>query len=175
MRSRRTLAVWIPALALCSSACFHMPQTADEFRQAVPRSFSAKHQSYEVERDYRKVAAALQRRGPQCLNVSVEVTSRGHGSSSHWIDHYKPTVVVGKQRTELHLQQHKEMKMLIKPHKEPEGGYYMLVVDAERLGRNRVKVDMYAPRLGYDHLVEAVDAWIRGTHDLCPDMAENDF
>ena len=34
---------------------------------------------------------------------------------------------------------------------------------------------MYAPRMGYDHLVEAVDGWIRGTSDLCPDMAEHDL
>ena len=161
------------AMVLLCSACFSMPQTAEEFRQAVPGSFSGKHQSYEVDRSYKKIGATLRRRAKECLNVAVEVTSRGYGSASHWIDEYKPTVIVGKQRTELHLQQHKKQANLFKPHKEPEGGYYMLVVDVEKLSRNRVRVNMYAPRLGYGHLVEAVDSWIRGTSDLCPDMAEH--
>lgn len=160
----------VASVLLCS-ACFSMPQTADEFRQAVPGSFSAKHQSYELDRSYARIGASLRRRASECLNVAVEVTTTGHSSASHWIDEYKPTVIVGKQRTELHLQQHKKQANLFKPHKEPEGGYYMLVVDVEKLGRNKVRVDMYAPRLGYSHLVEAVDGWIRGTSDLCPDMA----
>ena len=103
--------------------------------------------------------------------MSADVTSTGYGSSTRWGDHYKPTVVVGEGRVELHLQQHKQQAMLIKPHKEPEGGYYMLVVDVSKLDRKRSKVDVYAPRLGYGHLVEAVDGWIRGTSSLCPDMA----
>ncbi len=163
------------AIVLLCSACFSMPQTAEEFRQAVPGSFSGKHESYEVDGSYAKIGAMLRRRANECLNVTVEVSSTGHCSASHWIDVYTPTVVVGKQRTELHLQQHKKQANLIKPHKEPEGGYYLLVVDVEQRSRSRVQVDMYAPRMGYDHLVEAVDGWIRGTSQLCPDMAEHDL
>ena len=163
------------AMVLLCSACFSMPQTAEEFRQAVPGSFSGTHKGYEVDRSYRKIGATLRRRAKECLNVSVEVSSVGYGSASHWIDVYTPTVIVGKQRTELHLQQHKKQANLIKPHKEPEGGYYLLVVDVDKLSPKRVRVDMYAPRMGYDHLVEAVDGWIRGTSQLCPDMAEHDL
>jgi hypothetical protein len=97
-----------------------MPQTAAEFRQAVPGSMSAKHQTYEVSRSYREIGDSLRKKAEECLNVSVEVSSVGHGSASHWVDHYKPTVVVGDRRTELHLQQHKVSRMLIKPHKEPD-------------------------------------------------------
>jgi hypothetical protein len=163
----------IVLLAWCG--CFSMPQTAAEFREAVPGSLSAKHRSYEVERSYAAISEELSRRSDECLNVSVEVSSVGYRSASHWTDHYKPTVVVADGRTELYLQQHKVQGNLIKPHKEPEGGYYMLVVDVGRLSRDHVKVDMYAPRIGYDHLVDAVDGWIRGTSSLCPDLAENDF
>ena len=159
----------VVVLACCG--CFSMPQTAAEFRQAVPGSMSAKHQSYEVNRSYREIGHTLRKKAKECLNVSVEVSSVGHGSASHWVDHYKPTVVVGDQRAELHLQQHKVSRMLIKPHKEPEGGYYLIVVDVDRLSRDRVKVDMYVPRLGYDHVIDAIDGWIRGTSSLCPDMA----
>ena len=99
----------------------------------------------------------------------------GYQSSSHWIDTYKPTVIVGEERAELHLQQHKKQANLIKPHKEPEGGYYMLVVDVNRLGRDKIKVDIFAPRIGYAHVIDAVAGWLRGTSSLCPDMAEHDF
>ena len=166
---------FLPIAFLVLAGCFSMPQTAEEFRHAVPGSFSAKHQTYEVERSYRKIASTLRRKADQCFNVAVEVRSTGYGSSSSWTDYYKPTIVVGDQRTELHLQQHKNQKMLIKPHKEPEGGYYLLVIDVNKLSQNKVKVDMYFPRMGYDHVVEAIDGWIRGTSNLCPDMAEHDL
>ncbi len=152
-----------------------MPQTAQEFRQAVPGSFSAKHQSYDLNRSYRQVADTLSAKATECFNVAVEVRSSGYGSSAHWTDYYKPTVVVGDQRTEFHLQQYKDQKNLIKPHEEPEGGYYLMVVDVNRVSRNKVSVDMYAPRVGYGHVVDAVDGWIRGTSELCPDMAEHDL
>ena len=155
--------------------CFSMPQTAEEFRMAVPGALSAKYWTYEIDRSYEEAATSLAQHADECLNVSVEVSSSGHGSSSHWIDHYRPTVVVGKRRAEFHLQQHKKQAMLIKPHKEPEGGYYILVVDVSKLDGTRSKVDVYAPRMGYGHLTEAVDGWIRGTSDLCPDMAEVGF
>lgn len=166
-RLRRALPV---ALALLCSACFSMPQTAQEFRQAVPSSFSASYESYEVDRSFAEASASLRKHANECLNVAVEVTSTGYGSASHWVDEYTPTVIVEKFRAELHLQQHKQQANLFKPHKEPEGGYYMLVVDVVRLNAKQVRVDVYKPRLGYAHVVDAVDGWIRGTSELCPDM-----
>ncbi len=49
----------LSSLLLVLFGCFSMPQTAEEFRQAVPGSFSAKHQVYEVDRSYRQVADTL--------------------------------------------------------------------------------------------------------------------
>ena len=163
----------LSSLLLVLFGCFSMPQTAEEFRQAVPGSFSAKHQVYEVDRSYRQVADTLSAKATECFNVAVEVRSSGYGSSSHWTDYYKPTVVVGDRRTEFHLQQYKDQGNLLKPHKEPEGGYYLMVVDVEPVSRNKVSVDLYAPRVGYGHVIDAIDGWIRGTSELCPDMAEH--
>ncbi len=56
-RLRRLLPI---AIVLLCSACFSMPQTAEEFRQAVPGSFSGKHKGYEVDpiaRSARRCAA----------------------------------------------------------------------------------------------------------------------
>jgi hypothetical protein len=29
---------------------------------------------------------------------------------------------------------------------------------------------MYVPTIGHDHVVEAVEQWIRGTGTMCPDL-----
>ena len=57
-------------------ACAPMPQTAEEFRKAVPGVVMAKTDSYEVNRSIKDVAATFRRKAPECLNVSVRTVSQ---------------------------------------------------------------------------------------------------
>ena len=106
-------------LAGCASP---LPQTADEFRKAVPGAFMAKTETVEVARPFRDVAATFQKRAPECLDVTVKMTSQTT-SYQVIVTDYKPTVVVNGQRAELHVQQDHKSGVL-KVRAEPAGGHY---------------------------------------------------
>jgi hypothetical protein len=162
-------------LTACTLGMKGMPMNADEARQMFPKSMTGELKTFDVDRSYSQVSKTIEQKAHECFEISVEVTSYGYESAAHWTDYYKPTVIVGDTRTELHLQQHKKQSNLIKPYEEPEGGYYMMVVDVDRISADKVQAHMYVPKFGYDHMVSAIEGWIKGTSSLCPDMAKNDF
>lgn len=158
-------------LALGAVACAPMPQTAEEFRKAVPGAVMAKTDSYEVNRSVRDVAATFRRKAPECLNVSVRTVSQTTTSYQNILTEYKPTVMVNGERAELHVQQlHKTG--VIYPSKPPEGGIYLLVADAYPLPGNRTRIETYGPSRGYDVLYRAVRGWASGDNVGCPDMTK---
>ena len=158
-------------LALGAVACAPMPQTAEEFRKAVPGAVMAKTDSYEVNRSVKDVAATFRRKAPECLNVSVRTVSQTTTSYQNILTEYKPTVMVNGERAELHVQQlHKTG--VIYPSKPPEGGIYLLVADAYPLPGNRTRIQTYGPSKGYDVLYRAVRGWASGDNVGCPDMTK---
>lgn len=157
--------------SLSAVACAPMPQTAEEFRKAVPGAVMAKTDSYEVNRPIKDVAATFRRKAPECLNVSVRTVSQTTTSYQNILTEYKPTVVVNGERAELHVQQlHKTGVMY--PSKPPEGGIYLLVADAYPLPGNRTRIQTYGPSKGYDVLHRAVRGWASGDNVGCPDMTK---
>ena len=160
-------------LTLMFAGCVtHHPQTAEEFRKAVPGAFMAKVESFEVNRPFEDVALTFQKKAPECLNVRVRSTSQTNMSYQVILTRYKPTVVVAEKKVELHMQQHHEAGVL-KVTKEPEGSYYLLVADAYPVGENRTQIDMYRPSMGYGVLIEAIKGWATGKNVGCPDMTKN--
>ncbi len=158
-------------VALGAVACAPMPQTAEEFRKAVPGAVMAKTDSYEVNRSVKDVAATFRRKAPECLNVSVRTVSQTTTSYQNILTEYKPTVMVNGERAELHVQQlHKTG--VIYPSKPPEGGIYLLVADAYPLPGNRTRIETYGPSRGYDVLYRAVRGWASGDNVGCPDMTK---
>jgi hypothetical protein len=157
---------------LLVSGCAQNPQSADEFRQYVPGAMMGSVKTFEANRPYREVARTFQAKAPECLNVSVRLTERSSTSSTNILTTYKPTVLVGENRAELHVQRHMQGNVIV-PGKEPEGGHYMLVADAVPLDRNRTKVTIYGPSRGADTLMRAVAGWATGENVGCPDMTKN--
>jgi hypothetical protein len=45
--------------------CVSHPQTAEEFRKAVPGAFSPKGETFEVDRPFSQVAGTFQKMGPE--------------------------------------------------------------------------------------------------------------
>lgn len=166
--------IMLPALAfllLLSGCVTHHPQTAEEFRKAVPGAFLAEVQSYEVDRPFRKVAASFKARAPKCLDVRIKTVSQSTTSYQVIVTKYNPTVVVTDQRAELHLQQHHEQGVM-NVTEEPEGGYYLLVVDAIPVSKNKTHIDIYGPSVGHDTLIKAIKGWADGTTRGCPDLTK---
>jgi hypothetical protein len=156
---------------LLLEACVQMPQTADEFRKAVPGAFMAKTETYEVNRALRDVAATFQRKGPECLNLAVRTVSQTATSYQNILTEYKTTVVVNGDRAELHVQQHHKTGVIY-PSKPPEGGTYLLVADAYPMPSNRTRIQLYGPSKGYDMLYRAIHGWASGENLGCPDMTK---
>lgn len=161
----------VAAAALLIAACVPMPQTAEEFRKAVPGATLAKTDSYEVNRAMKDVAATFRRRAPECLKVSVRTVSRTSTSYQNILTEYTPTVVVNGERAELHLQQHHKTGVLY-PSKPPAGGPYIFVVDAYPMPGNRTRIQTYGPSMGYDVVYRAVRGWAKGDNLGCPDMTK---
>lgn len=155
-------------LSGCAAMTGH-PQTADEFRKAVPGAFMAEVETFEVDRPFSEVARTFQEKAPECLNVSVRTVSRVNMSYQVIVTTYKPTVLVNGERAELHVQFHHEQGVL-NVTKEPDGGYYLLVADLIPMGRNRTRVDLYRPSMGHDVLVKGVKGWAKSPNSGCPDL-----
>jgi hypothetical protein len=107
--------------AIWLSGCISHPQTAEEFRKAVPGAFSAKVETFEVDRPFSQVASTFQKIGPTCLAKTIKTTSQSNMSYQVIVTTYKPTVLVTEKKAELHVQQHHEQGV-VNISKEPEGG-----------------------------------------------------
>jgi hypothetical protein len=160
-----------PARAIALQGCGGMPQTAEEFRKAVPGAMLAKTDSYEVNRPFRDVSATFQRKGPECLNMAVRTVSQTTTSYQNILTEYKATVVPGSERAELHLQQLHKTGVLY-PSKPPEGGAYIIVADAYPQPGNRTRMQLYGPSIGYDVVYRAIRGWASGENLGCPDLTK---
>ena len=164
--------ILILVLTVSLTACITShPQNARDFRAAVPGAFMAKVEKYEVSQPYAKVAARFKKMAPKCLNVSVETVSQSRTSYQVIVTDYKAKVVSGKTRTELHVQQH-HAKGVMNVTKEPKGGYYLMVVDAIKAGKNKTRIEYYGPSSGYDSMVDAIKGWASGKKVSCPDLTK---
>jgi hypothetical protein len=159
------------AVALLSGCVSQMPQTAEEFRKAVPGAFMSKVETFDVDRPLRDVARTFQAKAPECLNVKVRTTSQSTTSFQVIVVSYKPTVRVAGGKAELHVQHHFESGVQT-VHKEPPGGYYLMVVDAVPVANNRTRVTFYRPSSGYDTMVAAITGWATGKNVGCPDLSK---
>src|SRR5712664_4311191 len=93
----------IVTIVLCSlwlAGCISHPQTAEEFRKAVPAAFSAKVETFEVDRPFSQVASTFQKLGPNCLAKTIKMTSQPNMSYQVIVTTYKPTVVVTGKKAE---------------------------------------------------------------------------
>jgi hypothetical protein len=151
--------------------CISHPQTAEEFRKAVPGAFSATVESFEVDRPFSQVASTFQEMGPDCLSKTIKTTSRTNMSYQVIVTTYKPTVLVSAKKAELHVQFHHEQGV-INVSKEPDGGYYLLVADAQPVTQTKTRIDLYRPSMGHGVLIQAVKNWATGENVGCPDLTK---
>ena len=166
----RALAALVAAAAVAGCAG-KMPMNAEEFRKAAPGAFLMKSETYEVNRPLKQVAAAFQKRAPECLSMTVETTSQTRTSYQVIVTTYKPTVVVGQSRAELHLQRRHD-RGVVKVYDEPADGHYIIVVDAYPAGNNRTRIELVGPSKGHDVIYRAINGWATGENLGCPDLTK---
>jgi hypothetical protein len=159
------------AAAFVAGCAGKMPMNAEEFRKAAPGAFLMKTESYEVNRPLRQVAAAFQKRAPECLTQTVRMTSQTTTSYQVIVTSYKPTVAAGSDRVELHLQRRHD-RGVVKVYDEPADGHYILVVDAYPVGSNRTRIELIGPSKGHDVIYRAINGWATGENLGCPDLTK---
>ena len=153
------------------TGCISHPQTAQEFRVAIPDAFMAEVETIKVDRPFSEVAKTFKKKAPKCLNVRVKTVSQSSTSYQVLIAQYHPTVVVGPKKAEIHLQRHYESGVM-NVSEEPKDGYYLLVVDAIPISKNKTKVVFYRPSMGFDTLITAIKGWASGENLGCPDLTQ---
>ncbi len=164
--------VFIMSLSvLVLSGCVSHPQTAEEFRKAVPSAFSAKVETFEVDRPFSQVSSTFQKMGSNCLAKTIKTTSQTNMSYQVIVTTYKPTVVVTGKKAELHVQMHHDQGV-VNVSKEPYGGYYLLVADAQPISKTRTRIELYRPSMGHGVLIQAVKNWATGENIGCPDLTK---
>ena len=168
---RRTVFSTILILILFLSGCAKMPQTAEEFRKAVPGAFMAEVETFEVNRPFMEVAKTFQSMGPKCLDVTIKTISDTYQSHQVIVAKYTPTVIVAGEKAELYVQERHEAGVLA-VREEPEMGHFLMVVDAISLDKNRTQITMYRPSMGHDVMVKAIKGWATGENVGCPDLAK---
>ena len=170
LKKTRISILLFTAMVLSGCATSH-PQSAEEFRKAVPGATFAKIDSFVVNRRFRDVAKSFKKMAPKCLNKRIKTTSSGYMHHQVIVTRYRPTVSVSKNRAELHLQQQHEQGV-INVTKMPKGGYFLLVADATQVGKKKTKIDMYYPSMGHDLMVNAIKGWALGKKVGCPDFTK---
>ena len=148
-----------------------MPQTAEEFRKAVPTTFMAKVETFRVDRPFMDVAKTFQSMAPKCLDVRIKTISDTYQSHQVIVAKYTPTVIVSEEKAELYVQERHEAGVLA-VYKEPEKGHFLMVVDAIPLDKNRTQITMYRPSKGHDVMVKAIKGWATGENVGCPDLTK---
>lgn len=147
----------------------HMPQTADQFREELPGAFMGEVEKFQVNRPYTEVGKTFQKMAPQCLDVRIKSTSQSSTSYQVIVTKWNPTVKIGDQKAELYIQQLHEQGVL-NVYEVPEKGYYMMVVDAIPLDKNKSEVVMYRSSFGNKALIKAIKGWAAGEKIGCPDL-----
>ena len=153
------------------SGCVSHPQTAEEFRKAVPGALSGHVETFEVDRPLSQVANTFQKMGPNCLAKRIQTTSVSSMSYQVIVTTYRPTVLVTPKKAELHVQLHHDQGA-VSVSKEPEGGYYLLVADASSMSQSKTRIDLYRPSMGHGVLIQAVRNWAAGENVGCPDLTK---
>jgi hypothetical protein len=170
MNYRISLITFIATIFL-SGCVGHMPQTADEFRKELPGAFLGEVEKFEVARSHTDIGKTFQKMAPKCLDVRIKSTSQTSTSYQVIVTKWNPTVKVSKQRAELHIQQLHEQGVM-NVYKVPPGGYYMMVVDATPVSKNKSQVTMYRSSVGNETLIKAIKGWAGGKNLGCPDLTK---
>lgn len=164
------LSCFVVSVFISGCAIKH-PQSAAEFRLAAPGAFMAKTESYVVKQPLNAVARAFKKQAPKCLDARIRTESRTSTSYQVIVTKYNPTVVVSKNKAELHLQQlHEQGVMNVS--KVPEKGYFLMVVDAIPVSKSETRIDYYGPSVGFDNITKAIKGWATGKNMGCPDLTK---
>ena len=163
------------ALLLGGCASLFPPQSPEEFRRTAARALLPWSGTVEVARPLREVAAAFEKKAPECLDLTATATiitiTNYQEIIQTFVTTYKPTVVASAERVELRVQWRTLGEIRLSA--PPAGGAYRLGADAYPLDAGRTRLQWYTVTAAEDFLVLAVRDWATGQNMACPDFTRN--
>ena len=149
-------------------AAIDVPQTRQEFVQAVADGRGADVERIEVDRPSDAIYAVLAERATACLDVEVKRT--GHvGYVERSSSDYNPTVRrLGGDRAEFTLQVAHNPRGV--GHTPPPGGLYLMAADLRATGAGRTEAVLYRPSIGVKKITESLKQWLSGDPAPCPKL-----
>jgi len=153
-----------------SGCATHIPQTAQEFREATAESRFATMETVVVKQPYRTVKQTFKKYSDKCLDRAVEVTSCVNNACSTSTREYTPTLLTTKPGFEMYLQLDMSNAISIGANDPPKNGMYILVVDVTPVDKKSTKVDLYSGKWGFSTIKKAVKGWATGKVKGCPDL-----
>lgn len=160
---KRILVFAMPLLFLLVG-CVTPPQTFEELRVGVRgKAFMTQMKEYEVDRPFNKVFNSLKKNTDRCLNVTTtSSTPSKYGPISSSIRYRSSTKKTGKGAASSILQQDARATG-----KMPAGGYFVLLTDIEKVSKNKTRLTLYGPSVGYDKIFDSIHDWAQGKERKC--------
>lgn len=163
------LSVALGALAALPVFAIWVPQTREEFVQAVERGEGAtKKESFVVDRSLDEVYQDFERNSPGCLDKEVRRTGYvGYVEVSS--TDYNPSLKRANRSSAAFTLQvvHRPRGVGATP---PPGGLYVYAVDFRALGPGRTEIVLYRPTIGYKKITQSFMDWAAGDSDECPKL-----
>jgi hypothetical protein len=166
---RPTLALIATILAALPAAAIWVPQTRQEFVQAVSDGKGATAvDKLVVDQPLDKVYPILEERTRTCLDVKVERTANV-GYVEHSSTDYNPTLRrIEQSLAEFTLQVvHNPRGVGATP---PANGLYIMAADLRSTDDHHTEIVLYRPTMGTKKIIESLKQWFSAEAAPCPKL-----
>lgn len=176
--NRHLLFTLLIGIFLTGCALGPIPKNAKEYRAAILEGgFGTNYESYVVRQPYWKVAKTVKAKTKRCLDQTIKSTTCGGiygGSCNTKTFDYNPRFIKGKKKSELHVQviMSNSLPSISVGEKPPKNGMYIAVIDFIKKGKNKTKINVYSPSMGFTAIPKAVKHWSNQTNLGCPDFSD---
>jgi hypothetical protein len=147
------------------------PMTAEDFRMASIGAADSEVETFEVDRSFDSVVSTFRRKAPECLDKTVRTAPRMSGGEAV-VSKWTPTLIVGADKAELHIQRLYEQGV-VRERGEPAKGQFMMLVDIVPASMKKTRIEIYRPTQGVHTLLRGVRSWATGKDIVCPDLSKN--
>ena len=171
MKKRMPLARLSSLLLIPMAACVTPPQTTGEFRAGVQRGAAlTTQQTHETNREFSRVVADIERNAGKCLAVSITSrVSQGANVSQGTSSYFPRTSMLTPGKAEFTLQATYRPQPL--GGAMPAGGYFVLLVDIEKVAPQRTRASIYGGSIGpWKGVFVAIKEWVDGKDAPCPEL-----
>lgn len=154
------------SLLLCS--CIQtIPQDREQFKEVVAKKKgAAQKETIQVDRRFGSVYTQLRQNTGSCLDVLYQRTEQTANDTEYSFINFTPTLKQTASGVAEFALQIDHWPPISGP-AQPPGGRFLMAADLTAEG-NGTRIDIYAPTIGFDPIVEAFKAWLRGENATCP-------